>query len=229
MDWEHPTENEQPKEVLMLLLGESKKDYANMLSLAHNNPFPNRPEIWTCNAGLRIWDHDLLWVMDDLACHDRPIMTSAKYDEFDQAVEYPFMAICKALNLKGLDRYFYNTVPYMLAYALYIGVQRITLFGADYYHPNSPGREADLANCEWWLGFLRAKGVNITLAHDTTLMRARDHAPLYGYRFDPRIAMDRLAQEVNKPVAEEVKRPARLTAKERYEQAAARMDGFGDA
>ena len=190
----------------MLLLGETKKQYADLLATQHNGVFPAETEIWTCNAGFRIWQHDLLFVMDDLELeayrfpaygraleqHEGPILTSHPYDAWPSALAYPFLQICETLNLKGLDRYFYNTVPYMLAYACAIGVKHLTIFGADYYHPNAPGREADLANAEWWLGYCRAKGVDLTLANDTTLMRAREHAPLYGYRFDPRIAMDRV-------------------------------------
>ena len=242
MDWVHPTNDKQPKEVIMLLLGESKKDYGNILSLAHDHPFPSRPEIWTCNAGMRIWQHDLLFVMDDmkeeaykwpsygadLACSETPIITSTCYDEFPMAFEYPFLAICDALDLKGLNRYFYNTVPYMLAYALFIGVRRITLFGADYWHPNSPGREADLANCEWWLGYLAAKGVSLSLAPDTTLMRARQNDPLYGYRFDPRSEMDR-RMTVGDQREVKIERPSRPTARERFDIAAAKVDGFGGA
>lgn len=208
----HPTEN-KPEHVIMLLLGETKRQYADILSVSHKRPFPAEAEVWTCNAGFRVWDHDLLFVMDDLpgeahkwpgytddlAEHDKPILTSAVYPGYGHLYAYPFWAVCEALGLVGLDRYFYNTVPFMIAYALAIGVKKITIFGADYYHPNNPGREADLANAEWWLGFARGRGVLIELASDTTLMRARENRALYGYRFDPRISMDRAlaAQRAN--------------------------------
>ncbi len=204
--WIHPT-GRTPEHVIMLLLGESKRQYADALSKAHHRIFTPDTEIWTCNAGFRIWRHDLLFVMDDLEgeshkwpdygrdleVHNRPMITSTAYARWPQARGYPLKMICDELQLTGLDRYFYNTVPYMLAYALFIGVKAITIFGADYYHPAVPmARESDLANAEWWLGFLRARHVQITLASDTTMMHARNSGqPLYGYRHDPRISMDR--------------------------------------
>jgi hypothetical protein len=208
-NWEHPT-GQAPDEVIMLLLGESKRQYADALSVAHDPPFPQGPNIetWTCNAGFRIWPHDLLFVMDDLegeahkwptygddlAQHNKPIITSTAYPRWTNAIAYPFDAVCDALKLEGLDIYFRNSVPYMLAYAQFIGVQRITIFGADYTHPNQPGREADRANAEWWMGRLSACGVQFTLASDTTLMEARTHnTPLYGYKHDPRLTRQRNA------------------------------------
>lgn len=203
--YKHPT-GFDPKHVIMLLLGESKRQYADVLAVSHERRFPEDAEIWTCNAGFRCWQHDLLFVMDDmeqeafkwptygddLEMHDRPIITSKAYKRWVMAVDYPYDEICDALKLHQLDRYFRNTVPFMLAYALFIGVKKITIFGADYYHPSVPGiSEADLANAEWWLGFLRAKGVAIELADNTTLMGANRPQSTYGYRFDPSVALDR--------------------------------------
>ena len=204
VQFDHPT-GYLPKQVIMLLLGDSKRQYADIQSISHDRRFPGEAEIWTCNAGFRIWDHDVCFVMDDLEeeaykwpsygddleHHDKPIITSKAYERWPQAVEYPYAAVCQSFGLQDMDRYFCNTVPYMLAYALLIGVERVTIFGADYWHPSSPGREADLANAEWWLGFCRAKGMVFTLADNTTLMRANDRPPTYGYRFDPNLALDR--------------------------------------
>jgi len=204
--FDHPT-GFIPKEVVMLLLGESKRQYADIHAVSHDRRFPGEAEIWTCNAGFRIWDHDLLFVLDDLEQeaykwptygddlehHGVPIITSKGYERWPQAVEYPYAAVCQSFGLQGLDRYFCNTVPFMLAYALLIGVERVTIFGADYWTPSHTGREADLANAEWWLGFCRAKGMTFALADNTTLMRAHSRPPTYGYRFDPNLALDRAA------------------------------------
>lgn len=208
-DKHHPTGG-VPERVIMLLLGESKQDYANMLAVSHDPCFPPS-EVWTCNAGFRIWRHDLLFLMDDfeqeaykwpqygkeLAAHDRPIITSTVYPRAGRhMVAYPFTRICQDLELKHMDRYFFNTVPYMLAYALWIGVKHVTLFGADYHHPHAAGREGDVENAHWWLGYLRAKGVAISVANSSTLMGARNVGrPLYGYRFDPRVTLDRPQHE----------------------------------
>lgn len=219
MDFVHPT-GSQPKRVIMLLLGESKADYANALAVAHDPPpFHPEAEIWTCNAGFRIWQHDLVFVMDDLEGeafkwpqygtelkdHDKPIITSTVYPPWAEVAEpYPFEEICKTLGLQGFDRYFFNTVPYMLAYALAIGVKHVTIFGADYFHPAiGNAREGDIENAHWWLGFLRGRGVGLSIAQNSTLMGMRNAGrPLYGYRHDPRIAMDRKQRALTKQCTE---------------------------
>lgn len=206
IDWHHPT-GKIPRDVILLGLGETKRQYADVLSVHHDPFFSPGAEVWTLNAGFRIWPHDLLWVMDDLEGeshkwpvygaqlrkHKEPIITSTAYDYWPTAVAYPFEAICEALRLEDRDRYFFNSIPYILAYALAIGVRRISMLGIDYTHPASPGRgEDNRANAEWWCGFLRARGVSLTIANDSTLMNMRSvNQPLYGYKHDPRLSMDR--------------------------------------
>lgn len=222
MSFLHPTKK-NPERVVMLLLGESKADYTNMLAVSHDPPpIAQGAEIWTCNAGFRIWRHDLVFVMDDLELeshrwpeygtdlqrHDRPIITSKAYNPWPQAFEFPFVEVCRALRLQGFDRYFFNSVPYMLAYALYIGVKHVTIFGADYWHPSiGNAREGDIENAHWWLGFLRARGVGLSITNNSTMMGVRNAGrPLYGYRFDPRLSMDRADQAAQMEQREAAKR-----------------------
>lgn len=221
MSFSHPT-RKTPEKVIMLLLGESKADYTNMLATAHDRPpVVDGAEVWTCNAGFRIWQHDLVFVMDDLELeehrwpqygedlyqHNKPIITSQTYPRWPNAHAYPFSLVCERLQLNGFDRYFFNTVPYMLAYALFLGVRHVSVFGADYWHPAiGAAREADLANAEWWLGFLRGRGVGISIAPNSTLMGMRTaQRPLYGYRFDPRISHDRALLAAQKQAEMSVK------------------------
>lgn len=79
----------------------------------------------------------------------------------------------------GLDvaAYWHNSIPYMLAYAAFIGVANVFLYGADYTHPKSGAdiREDDRANCEYWVGFLRALGVSVAVTADTTLLNKLQH------------------------------------------------------
>ena len=203
----HPT-GRVPERVTMLLLGESKKDFADGLAVAHDPPWPDS-ELWTCNAGFRIWPHQVLFVMDDLegeaykwpvygdelARHAKPIITSTAYPRWPTSIDFPFREVVKDLGLKGLDIWFHNTVPYMLAYALWIGVEHINIFGADYWHPHAAGREGDIENAHFWLGMLRGRGMTLSVAPNSTMMAARHSArPLYGYRHDPRIALEREAR-----------------------------------
>lgn len=204
----------------MLLLGESKIDYVNTLAVSHDPPFPES-EIWTCNAGFRIWPHDLLFVMDDLegeahkwpqygkdlAGHDQPIITSTAYKPWSNAIAFPIREVCRDLGLVGLDIWFNNSLPYMLAYAVWIGVKHVTVFGADYWHPHSQGREGDIENAHFWLGFLRGRGLTLSVANNSTLMNARNsQRPMYGYRHDPRISMQREAEQKAKHEHEQAAR-----------------------
>jgi len=77
--------------------------------------------------------------------------------------------------------YMKNSVPMILAYAWWLGVRSIYLFGADYSHPMSNSREADQPNAEYWCGFLEACGVSLFLPNDTTLKSARMGMDIYGY------------------------------------------------
>jgi hypothetical protein len=78
--------------------------------------------------------------------------------------------------------YFRNSVPMILAYALFIGVHTVYLWGADYSHPGSGARlEADQPNAEYWVGFCKAHGMQIVLPGGTTLLSTDKGTDLYGY------------------------------------------------
>lgn len=87
-----------------------------------------------------------------------------------------------AIRQKGNSLlYFRNSVPMILAYAWFIGVEQICLFGADYTHPSGQAREADQPNAEYWVGWCEAMGINLLLPADTTLKSTREGKELYGY------------------------------------------------
>lgn len=82
---------------------------------------------------------------------------------------------------KSLGEYIHNSIPYILAYALFIGVKQIALFGADYTFPGQAAREDDRANCEYWVGALRMAGVDVQVPPQTTLLNKSSGRTLYGY------------------------------------------------
>ena len=77
--------------------------------------------------------------------------------------------------------YLHNSIPYMLAYAAFIGVKKVGLFGADETFPGQMAREDDRANCEYWVGMLRGQGIQVVVPPTTTLLNTRSNLPLYGY------------------------------------------------
>jgi len=88
---------------------------------------------------------------------------------------------------EDLCRYTTNSVPVMIAYALYIGVRRIYLYGADYTYPGQDATEDGRGSCSYWVGFARAQGMQVHVNKDSTLLDTRDPKKLYGYARQPLI------------------------------------------
>ncbi len=192
--WKHPT-GRKPETVTLVALGPTKADYYNMQ--VDHEPEMKADETWTLNTGIRWCRADLCFVMDDLRWYSErypaygddlraasiPIITSQVHDGFPTAVSYPLVDIVEAFG--GENAYFRNSVPYILAYALWIGVKRLNVFGADYTFPGSVGREAGRANCEYWVGFCRARGMQVIVPSTTTLLDVREGPYFYGYLHQP--------------------------------------------
>jgi len=79
--------------------------------------------------------------------------------------------------------YFNSTAAWAIAYAVFIGVKKILLFGIDFTYPNSHQAEKGRACCEFWLGVAASRGIKISLPRSTTLMDSCDKQSdrLYGY------------------------------------------------
>jgi hypothetical protein len=152
-----------------------------------------RDETWTLNRGALVFRHDLAFVMDYLDGeraswprygallhrHDRPIITSVAPDWPAHVTAYPQEAVRRHFG-PGHD-YFHNSVPWIIAYALWIGVRELTLWGCDYTHDRSNGREDDRANAEYWVALARAAGMVVLIPQTSTLCNASRGAYHYGY------------------------------------------------
>lgn len=78
--------------------------------------------------------------------------------------------------------YLRNSIPYLLAYAGFIGVENIGMYGCDYNFHGQPGREDDKANTEYWIGALRfGLGVDVQVTPRSTLMRTNEPRQFYGF------------------------------------------------
>ncbi len=83
---------------------------------------------------------------------------------------------------KEIAGYMKNSIPMMLAYAGFVGVRDINLFGADYDFPGQALHEADKPNCEYWVGMLRGLlGARVRVSSRTTLLQTNQGTAKYGY------------------------------------------------
>lgn len=201
--WTHPT-GKCPKNIIIVALGPSHGDYLSaMLATGYDLDFE---EMWTVNHGARAFNADLVFDMHDyryledhksrqrgyhkkmMIKHGKPTIMCEPYPDVKTAFRFPLEEV---FNAVGPDNaYFNNTVAYMLVYAYMLGVKEIGLFGADYDYPGVSATENGKACTEFWVGFLRARGVQVRISNSSTLTDARQNRPLYGYIFTPEIKFD---------------------------------------
>lgn len=189
-----------PKSVAILGMGASLNTY---LRLAAQAGWRGRvvEEVWGINAVAGVLQCDRVFHMDDMRLQERraevhphsnvagicdwlrshpgPIYTSTVYPEFPGAVEFP---LDKVMTTTG-HGYFNSTVAYAVAYAIAIGVKHIHIYGADFSYKNSHKREKGRACVEFWLGIASARGIQLSVAGDSTLLDAdvSEDERFYGY------------------------------------------------
>lgn len=199
---QHPT-GKIPHTVALVALGPTKAEYLKAQTPHEPGLDLTSPdvEVWTINTGIRAIQHDLAFVMDDLAwygtrhpkygeilkSHDRPIITNKAYPDYPASITYPLGEVLSKAGPGAI--YFRNSIPYILAYAYLIGVKRLILFGVDFDYPGYR-LEHGRANVEFWIGYLTAKGVEVQVCADSPLMDTRAksdpmQAWFYGYLFQP--------------------------------------------
>ena len=119
-----------------------------------------------------------------LRTYPGPVYTSRIRDGYPGLIEFPLEAILNGgYDSNGGAPYFNSTAAYAVAYAIHIGVKKISLFGIDYTLPNVHSAERGRACVEFWLGIAAARGVEIALPEQTTLLDAcaPEAERLYGY------------------------------------------------
>jgi hypothetical protein len=124
-------------------------------------------------------DGMLSWMKD----HPGPVYTARAYAEYPGTVEYPLELI---LNCVG-NLYLNNSVAYAVAYAMAIGVPKVSLYGCDFSYPDRHQAESGRACVEMLLGMALTRGMEITIAQDSTLLDAHSPVKFYGYATQPTI------------------------------------------
>jgi SAM-dependent methyltransferase len=163
-------------------------------------------EVWGINAIGDVLKCDRIFHMDDLLVqearakerpgsniaamvrwlktHPGPIYTSRVRPGYPGLVAFPLEEVLNAKHdSNGGAPYFNSTAAYAVAYAIHIGVKRISLFGIDYTLPNAHKAEQGRACVEFWLGIAAARGIEITVPEQSSLLDAcaPEAERLYGY------------------------------------------------
>jgi hypothetical protein len=114
-----------------------------------------------------------------LKTHPGPIVTSRAHPDYPGLVEFPLAEVLNDFP-KG---YFNGTAAYAVAYALHLGVQKLSMFGCDFTYPNAHDAEKGRACVEYWLGMGVARGVDIAVAKTSSLLDAchSQAERFYGY------------------------------------------------
>ena len=157
-------------------------------------------EVWAINALGDIFHCDRIFHMDDvrvqevraaarpesniaamlrwLKRHPGPIVTSRAHPDYPGLVEFPLRDVVARFG----QVYFNSTAAYAVAYACYIGVKRLSIYGFDFTYPNAHHAEKGRACVEFWLGIAVSLGIDIKVPHASSLMDAcTPQERLYGY------------------------------------------------
>lgn len=116
--------------------------------------------------------------------HPGPVYTSVVRDGYPGLVAFPLEQVLnRSADHNGGAPYFNSTTAYAVAYAIHIGVKKISLYGIDYTLPDRHKGEKGRACVEYWLGVAAARGIEISVAGTSTLLDAcaPDEERLYGY------------------------------------------------
>jgi len=114
------------------------------------------------------------WLQQD---HGRPIFMKQHYPQVPNCVVYPLEQI---LEVFPGDPYFTNSVSYMIALALFQGVEQLAIYGVDMATKEEYTDQR--SGVEYWVGLARGAGVDVLIPSISDLCKAR---VLYGMYDDP--------------------------------------------
>lgn len=129
-------------------------------------------------------DSNIASMLNWLKSHPGPVYTSVVRDGYPGMVAFPLEAVLNSkMDSNGGAPYFNSTAAYAIAFAVYLGVKKISLFGLDYTLANAHHAEKGRACCEFWLGIAAARGIGIVVPETSSLLDAcePEKRRLYGY------------------------------------------------
>lgn len=190
-----------PEHVVILGMGPSAEDYVSVVKkLGSRQAFAD--EVWGINAIGAVIQCDRVFHMDDvriqeiraaaapesnianmlawLRSYQGTVYTSRAHPDYPCLVEFPLEY---ALQNGAGYPYFNGTAAYAVAYAIVLGVKRISFFGIDFTYPNQADAEKGRGCVEFWLGMAAARGIVLSISKRSSLMDMVEPADrrLYGY------------------------------------------------
>lgn len=108
--------------------------------------------------------HMLGWMKS----HPGPIYTSRTHPDYPGLVEFPLEEVVNDTKFA----YFNSTAAYAVAYAVFLRVKKVIVFGCDFTYPNAHDAEKGRACVEFWLGMAAARGIEISIPQVSSLMDA---------------------------------------------------------
>jgi SAM-dependent methyltransferase len=219
-----------PKHVAIVGLGPSAAQYMSITrGMGGRHKFCD--ETWVINAFGDVFACDRVFHMDDVRVqeiraaaapesniaamlqwlreHPGPVVTSRTHPDYPGLEAFPLQQVLGEFPFG----YFNSTAAYAIAYAIWIGVAKITIFGFDFTYPNAHDAEKGRACVEFWLGIAAARGIQLAMPKTTTLMDALhpQGERFYGYdcvdlsftRKDGQLQVE-FTEKASLPTAEEI-------------------------
>jgi hypothetical protein len=110
------------------------------------------------------------------------------YPDIPNAIKYPLKEVSALVG-----DYYNSSIAYMLALAIFEGYDKIGIWGVDMIGQGEPGHADEYRderpNCEYLIGFAKAKGIEIYLPDECPLLKFSGRFPLgtvipnYGHRY----------------------------------------------
>ena len=111
-----------------------------------------------------------------------PIVSCVKIKGIDNIIEYPLKKVLQYYDM--VHPYFAETVNYIMAWGIMIGVSSFEFHGVDYWG----ARASERASNEFWAGVAKGKGIDLIVNKESHFLRSgpidgiNRHIPdLYGY------------------------------------------------
>lgn len=193
-----------PKKVVLLGMGPSIQDYLlETLTQEYKPDFAD--EIWAINMSAQTFWHDVVFWMDDLydqetfrpgliSClrrRNKPIITTKSHPEFlPNSYDFPLDEVA-AISIPVFGKpYLTNGVAMAIGYALWRGVEVLSIYGADFSYPNRDYAESGRACVESWISMIcTTDRMQIRLSPSTSLFDAVSDKGVYGYKEQPVITL----------------------------------------